>query len=45
MKFYRYDVDAAGTYGENTVYIGEKTAHPCVVSHLNYEFNLWPHGF
>ena len=42
MKFYRYDVDAAGTYGENTVYIGEKTAHPCVVSHLNYEFNLWP---
>ena len=43
MKFYRYKPEVSGLgYGENTVYVGEKTAHPCVVSHLHYEFNYWP---
>lgn len=42
MKFYRYMPSAGGDYGENTVYVGEKTAHPCVVSHLHYEFCYWP---
>ncbi len=43
MKFYTYSPQVGGLgYGENTVYVGEKTAHPCVVSHLHYEFNRWP---
>jgi len=42
MKFYRYIPEGSGDYGPNTVYIGKKTAHPCVVSHLHYEFNYWP---
>jgi hypothetical protein len=43
MNFYTYEPEVSGLgYGENTVYVGEKTAHPCVVSHLHYEFNYWP---
>jgi hypothetical protein len=42
MKFYRYRPEVAGSYGPNTVYVGEKTAHPPVVSHLHDEFNYWP---
>lgn len=42
MRFYKFKVDSGGTYGENTVYVGEKTAHPCVVSHLHFEFDIWP---
>ena len=42
MKFYQYEVQAAGDYGENTVYIGKRSDHPRVVSHLHYEFNIWP---
>ncbi len=42
MKSYLFKPDSSGSYGENTVYVGEKTAHPCVVSHLHYEFHYWP---
>ncbi len=42
MKFYRFDPHCSGWYGENTVYVGEKTAHPCIVSHLHHEFSHWP---
>ncbi len=43
MKFYTYEPEVSGLgYGENTVYVGAKTAHPCVVSRLHYEFNYWP---
>lgn len=42
MKYYRFEPHCSGDYGENTVYVGQKTAHPCVVSHLHYEFSHWP---
>jgi hypothetical protein len=40
MKFYRYKVEASGSYGDNTVYVGDPKAR--VISHLHYEFSLWP---
>ncbi len=42
MKFYLYDVQATGDYGENTVYVGKRSDHPRIVSRLHYEFNRWP---
>ncbi|MCA0315458.1 MAG: hypothetical protein LCH63_16705 [Candidatus Melainabacteria bacterium] len=42
MKFYCYQVDAAGSYGDNTVYVGDPKSYPPVISHLHYEFSLWP---
>ncbi|MDQ5936902.1 MAG: hypothetical protein QG574_4242 [Cyanobacteriota bacterium erpe_2018_sw_21hr_WHONDRS-SW48-000092_B_bin.40] len=42
MKFYNYIPHYSGVYGENTVYVGKRSDHPCVVSHLHYEFNRWP---
>jgi hypothetical protein len=42
MKFYRYEVDASGSYGDNTVYVGDPKSHPPVISHLHYEFSHWP---
>jgi len=42
MKFYLYDVEASGSYGDNTVYVGDPKSHPPVISHLHYEFSLWP---
>ncbi len=42
MKFYLYEVEASGSYGDNTVYVGDPKSHPPVISHLHYEFSLWP---
>ncbi len=42
MKFFRFEPHCSGSYGRRTVYVGPKTAHPCVVSHLHYEFSHWP---
>ncbi len=42
MNFYTYRPQYSGGYGENTVYIGQRSDHPCIVSHLHYEFNRWP---
>ena len=42
MKFYRYRPEVSGDYGENTVYIGKRSDHPRVVTHLHYEFCYWP---
>ena len=40
MKFYTYEADAAGSYGENTVFQGQQ--RPREVRRLHYEFHLWP---
>lgn len=40
MKFYVYEPDAAGSYGENTVFVSQ--ARPRKATHLHYEFHLWP---
>lgn len=42
MNFYTCEPQYSGDYGENTVYQGKRSDHPCVVSHLHYEFNRWP---
>ena len=42
MKFFRYRPEVSGDYGENTVYIGKRSDHPRIVSHLHYEFCFWP---
>jgi hypothetical protein len=42
MKFYLFEVDAAGSFGDNTVYVGDPKSRPLVISHLHYEFSLWP---
>ncbi len=42
MNFYLFKPDASGDEGDNTVYVGDPKARPCVISHLHYEFNLWP---
>lgn len=42
MKFYTYQPEYSGGYGENTEYIGLRSDHPCIVKHFHYEFNYWP---
>lgn len=42
MKFYTCTPQYSGDYGENTVYVGNRSDHPCVLLHLHYEFNYWP---
>lgn len=40
MKFYKYQPDAAGSYGENTLFKSQQK--PRKATRLHYEFHLWP---
>lgn len=40
MNFYLFEPEASGSSGDNTVYVGDPKAR--VISHLHYEFSLWP---
>ncbi len=40
MKFYTYQPDAAGSYGENTVFASQERPRKAI--RLHYEFHLWP---
>lgn len=40
MKFYTYRPDAAGSYGENTVFVSQERPRKAI--RLHYEFHLWP---
>ncbi|MBS2003503.1 MAG: hypothetical protein JST44_18450 [Cyanobacteria bacterium SZAS LIN-5] len=42
MPFYDYSVNAAGSFGPGTEYIGAKTDRPILISKLHYEFHYWP---
>ncbi len=40
MKFYKYQPDAAGSYGKNTVFVSQDKPRKPI--RLHYEFHLWP---
>jgi len=40
MKFYTYKPDAAGSYGESTVFLSDEKPRKPI--RLHYEFHLWP---
>ena len=42
MRFYTYQPEYSGGYGENTEYVGLRSDHPCIVQHFHYEFHYWP---
>jgi hypothetical protein len=42
MKFYEFEPDTAGYYGDHTEYIGKRNDRPRLVTKLHYEFSYWP---